>query len=100
MLAIFDRLDGCARGNRTHFIHTGTDAFNLLIDGIRDAETTIDITTYVLSHDAIGRRVVKELSRRARDGVEVRLLLDAVGSFGKKTLYMLELEKAGGKIEA
>lgn len=88
-----------SKGNRTQFIYTGRDAFSTLIDAIRNASTSIDITTFILSHDAVGRRVVKELAIKARQGVEVRLLIDAVGSWGKKTLYMLELEKAGGSIE-
>ncbi len=87
------------RGNRSSFLHTGIDAFKTLIREIQEAKESIDIATFILSHDAIGRRIVKELSKKSREGVEVRLLLDAVGSFGKKTLYMLELEKAGGRIE-
>lgn len=88
-----------ARGNRSTFLCDGTEAYDALVDSIKQANSSIDITTFILSHDAVGRRVVKELAQRAREGVTVRLLVDALGSFGKKTLYMLELEKAGGKIE-
>ena len=88
-----------SKGNRTEFQKSGVEAFEALVSEIRAARETIEITTFILSHDAIGRRIVRELSQRAKAGVEVRLLLDAVGSFGKRALYMLELEKAGGKIE-
>lgn len=88
-----------ARGNRTRFLGDGTIAFDALIESIQAAKSSIDIATFILSHDAVGRRVVKELSKKAREGVEVRLLLDALGSWGKKALYMLDLEKAGGRIE-
>ncbi|EDY85113.1 hypothetical protein VDG1235_4748 [Verrucomicrobiia bacterium DG1235] len=88
-----------ASGNTTRFLPKGTDAYDVLIDSIQSAKTSIDITTFILSHDAVGRRVIKELSKKAKEGVEVRLLLDAIGSWGKKTLYMLDLEKAGGRIE-
>lgn len=87
------------KGNRTRFIHTGTDAYEELVEAIQAAKESIDITTFILSHDAVGRRIVKELARRAKEGVRVRLLVDAIGSWGKKTFYMLELEKAGGTIE-
>jgi len=83
-----------SKGNRTETQPTGVHAFKSLIREIRATQESIEITTFILSHDAIGRNVVKELSRRAQAGVEVRLLLDAVGSFGMKTLYMLELAKA------
>ena len=88
-----------AKGNQTKFIPDGTDAYDVLIDSIQSAKSSIDITTFILSHDAVGRRVVRELSKRAKEGLEVRLLLDALGSWGKKAFYILELEKAGGKIE-
>jgi cardiolipin synthase len=88
-----------SKGNRTEFQQTGVQAFESLIHEIQQATTSIEIATFILNHDAIGRRIVRELSQQAQKGIEVRLLLDAIGSFGKKTLYMLELEKAGGKIE-
>lgn len=87
------------RGNRTRIHATGEQAYRALLHEIRHATSSIEITTFILSHDFVGRQVVKELSKKARAGIEVRLLLDAVGSFGKKTLYMLELEKSGGRIE-
>lgn len=88
-----------ARKNTTRFLPDATDAYDVLIESIQAANSSIDITTFILSHDAVGRRVIKELSKKAREGIEVRLLIDAIGSWGKKTLYILELEKAGGKIE-
>jgi len=88
-----------AQGNRTQFISNATDAYDVLIESIQNAKSSIDITTFILSHDAVGRRVVKELSKKAREGIQVRLLLDALGSWGKKTFYILDLEKAGGRIE-
>lgn len=88
-----------SKGNRTEMQLTGVQAYRSLIREIQAARESIEITTFILSHDAIGRNIVKELSLKASAGVEVRLLLDAVGSFGMKTLYMLELAKAGGRIE-
>ncbi|MEM9158947.1 MAG: phospholipase D-like domain-containing protein [Verrucomicrobiota bacterium] len=85
-------------GNRTKFLHDGIDAFDTLVEEIRTAEKQICITTFILSHDAVGRRIVKELAEKAKQGIEVRLLVDGLGSFGKKTFYIL-LTKAGGKIE-
>ncbi|OUW16355.1 MAG: hypothetical protein CBD18_07030 [Opitutales bacterium TMED158] len=88
-----------SKGNRTEFQKSGVEAFEGLVSAIRAAKSSIDITTFILSHDTIGRTVVHELSQRAREGISVRLLLDAIGSWGKKTMYMLELENAGGRIE-
>ena len=70
-----------------------------MLQEIRDAKSSIEITSLILSHDPIGRRVVKKLSKKAKSGVEVQLLLEPVGSWGKKSLYMRELEESGGRIE-
>ena len=72
------------RGNRTRVQATGEQAYRELLQEIRDAKSSIEITTFILSHDSIARRVVKELSKKAKSGVEVRLLLDALGSWGEK----------------
>ena len=63
------------RGNQTRIQATGELAYRELIQEIRNATSNIEITTFILSHDSIGRRVVKELSKKAKSGVEVRLLL-------------------------
>lgn len=88
-----------ATANETQFLPNAVEAFDIFIKSIQKAQHSIDITTFIISHDSVGRRVIKELSKKARQGVKVRLLVDAIGSWGKKTFYMLELEKAGGRIE-
>jgi len=88
-----------ASGNSCRFLSDPTQAYETLVGSIRSAAKSIDIATFILSHDAVGRSIVRELSQKAKQGLEVRLLVDAVGSFGKKALYMRELEKSGGQIE-
>ena len=52
------------RGNRTRVQATGEQAYRENWQEIRDAKYSIEITTFILSHDSIGRRVVKELSKK------------------------------------
>lgn len=75
-------------GNRTQVQATGEQAYRELLQEIRDAKSSIEITTLILSNEPIGRRAVKELSKKAQSGVEMRLFLDPIGSWGKKSLYM------------
>jgi cardiolipin synthase len=44
------------------------------------AASRLDICTYILGDDAFGRKAVQHMIERARNGVEVRLLLDGVGA--------------------
>lgn len=65
---------------------------------IRAARTRISISTYILSPDAVGRGLVALLAERARAGVEVRLLVDAVGSWGTPLRLCRQLRAAGGQV--
>ena len=60
----------------------GHDTLEALHAEILAARHRIHISTYILSPDAVGREIMSLLVRRAREGVEVRLLVDAVGSWG------------------
>ncbi len=85
-------------GNRVTFITSGEEAFAHLERGIREAKHTIHIMTFILARDATGRRIIKLLAQRAREGVKVRLLLDALGCFPSSRGFCDPLRKAGGEV--
>ena len=85
-------------GNRVQFIASGEDAFAHLEQGIREAKHTIHLMTFILARDATGRRIVKLLAQRAREGVKVRLLLDALGCFPSSRGFCDPLRQAGGEV--
>ncbi|MDR2991883.1 MAG: phospholipase D-like domain-containing protein [Burkholderiaceae bacterium] len=67
-------------------------ALGALIDS---AQRTLDICTYVLARDAVGRAIAHKLAERARAGVRVRLLVDAIGSWRAPHVYSDLLRSAG-----
>ena len=85
-------------GNRVHFVVTGEDMFAELAQRIREAQHSIHITTFILGHDETGKKLVKLLAARAREGVKVRLLLDAVGSLFTSRHFVKPLREAGGEV--
>lgn len=76
----------------------GHDTLEALHTEILAARHRIHISTYILSPDAVGREIRSLLVRRAREGVEVRLLVDAVGSWGTPMRLGRTLVKAGGQV--
>lgn len=76
----------------------GGDTLAALHAEILAAKHRIHLSTYILSPDAVGREIISLLVRRAREGVEVRLLVDAVGSWGTPTRLCRPLLKAGGQV--
>ncbi|MEN9403476.1 MAG: Major cardiolipin synthase ClsA [Verrucomicrobiota bacterium] len=85
-------------GNRLHFLTNGEDAFNQLEKAILEARECIHIMTFILGKDAVGRRLVELLARRAREGVKVRLLLDALGCFPTSGSFCDPIRQAGGEV--
>jgi cardiolipin synthase len=97
---VFTRDGACPPigGNRVRFLTNGEDSFAALEQGIREAKQSIHLMTFILGHDAVGRRIVKLLAERAREGVKVRLLLDALGCFRTSGRFCNPLRDAGGEV--
>ena len=66
---------------------------------IARAETSVNIEAYIFQKGEVARRFVEALAERARAGVQVNLVLDAIGSFASWDSYFKELTDAGGRVE-
>lgn len=68
---------GSYRSLRIH--EDGSEALRALHELIDSATHTLDLCTFVLGRDPAGDAICERLVRRARDGVQVRLMVDGVG---------------------
>jgi len=76
-------------------LRSGQEAFPAMLDAIRGAQRRVHLEMYIFKDDVIGREFQQAFIERARFGVEVRVLLDGVGSFGLPTRFRDELRAAG-----
>ena len=67
-------------GNRLTLLQNGDQYFSAMLGAIRGAKRTINFEGYIFYSDAVGRAFRDALIERARAGVEVRILLDGIGS--------------------
>jgi len=67
-------------GNRVEVLVTGDEAYRPMLDAIRGARRHINLQTFILANDAVGREFLDALVERALAGVEVRVLFDRFGS--------------------
>jgi cardiolipin synthase len=67
-------------GNRITPLDNGDEAYPAMLEAVGSAETSISLTTYIFDNDRWGRRFVEALSAARDRGVEVRVLIDAVGA--------------------
>lgn len=89
---------------------TGTNTTTLLIDGretydamytaIDSAEKYILFQSYILRNDDTGRLFAEKLIAKAKQGVQVNVIYDQVGSLGLDDSFIKSLEDAGVKIKA
>lgn len=76
----------------------GKSKIENLIKDIRNAKQSINLAYYIFASDKVGKRVMKELCEKAREGVKVKLLYDSVGSIRSKRRFFAQLVKAGGEV--
>lgn len=86
-------------GNHVHLYHEGSPAFEAMLAEMSRAHHHIHAEFYIYQPDEIGRRFLQVLIDKARSGVEVRLLYDAIGTRKFMRLPWQELQKAGGQFK-
>jgi cardiolipin synthase len=82
-------------GNRLELIETGQERFNLLLQLIGGAESSIKMLMYMFNPDRDGDAVRNALTEAAKRGVEVSLLIDGFGSAATSDFFN-DLAAAGG----
>jgi len=82
-------------GNQVALFNNGDQFFPAMLDAIESAEHSITMEQYIFWEGKVGRRFAEAFAEKARSGVQVKLLLDAVGSstLGEPIIKILE---AGG----
>ncbi len=85
-------------GNRVSPLRGGAETFPAMLEAIAKAEDYVHLEVYILHSDRIGKRFRDALVERARAGVSVRLLYDAIGSIGLDDGYLDSLRAAGVEI--
>ncbi|MDR1572428.1 MAG: cardiolipin synthase, partial [Clostridiales Family XIII bacterium] len=83
--------------NRISIITDGIHMFDALLDDIGKASYSVNVEYFIVKNDAVGRRLVSALTEKARQGVETRLLIDAMGGGQFSERDMDEFRAAGGK---
>ncbi|MSR47524.1 MAG: cardiolipin synthase [Planctomycetes bacterium] len=87
-------------GNVAELLTDNELTFERIEAALRSAQKVIWAEYYIIRNDETGRRFLELLAERARAGVEVRLLYDALGSIGIDAHLLEGIVAAGGKARA
>jgi cardiolipin synthase len=85
-------------GNEVTFLHNGRDKFEALLRELKKARNFIHLEYYIFAEDNIGNQVKEILKEKASKGVEVRLIVDDVGSWELKSTFFDEMWDAGVEV--
>ena len=86
-----------SQNNSVEFITDGRQMFDTMMQDIMSARETINIMFFIVKNDETGRQFIDALTQKAREGVEVRLLLDSMGSRQINDRVLRDFLDAGGK---
>lgn len=86
-------------GNSINIYYDGRDKFEQLIYDLEHAEKFIHIQYYIFKRDILGKKIISILEKKAAEGVEVRFLVDSMGSYTITKKLMKKFTDNGGKFE-
>lgn len=84
-------------GNQVTFYHEGNSALHDIRAAITQARHHVHLEYFIVQPDETGRAMLELLAEKAKEGVQVRLMYDAMGSRRLNRKVLQPLRDAGGK---
>lgn len=81
--------------NRIDFFTDGNEKFDALIEDMKASQDFIHIQYYIIKNDVLFERIHKVLVQKAKEGVEVRILFDAMGCRSVRHSFWKKLQQEG-----
>lgn len=86
-------------GNKITLLHNGNGIFPPMLKAIREAKKTVNFEAFIFHTDGISDQFLEAFSERAKAGVQVRIILDGIGSgLGLDNDALKRLTDAGCKV--
>ena len=83
------------RGNAIRPLAGGDEAYPAMLEAIQGARRSIALQSYIFDSDAVGREIAQALIDAHERGVQVRVLIDSVGSKYSRPPIVRMLHRAG-----
>ncbi|MGG1876128.1 cardiolipin synthase [Paenibacillus cisolokensis] len=86
--------------NHVEIFTDGKEKFDRLFQDIEEAKEYIHLQYYIIRRDQLGKKLIAALTRKAKEGVKVRVLYDELGSRKLTKGFFKKFREAGGEAEA
>ena len=84
--------------NRVKILVNGKMTFEHIIAELEKAQKHIHLEYYIIDDDHIGNEIRRILIRKAKEGLEVRVIYDDVGCWSLSKEYIMSLKNAGARV--
>jgi len=85
-------------GNRAVLLQDGPATYEAMFAAIASARDHINMETYILEDDEVGRRFADALLRKQAEGVQVHLIYDSVGAISTSRAFFNRLRDSGIRV--
>lgn len=85
------------QNNKVDILTDGRDKFETLLRDLENATESINIMYFIVKNDEVGQKLIEVLTKKAREGVAVRFLMDSMGSRHINDRVLADFIAAGGK---
>lgn len=89
-----------SQNNTVDIYDDGKSTFEAIVEALKEAKSFIHIEYYIFENDKTGSAIAQILREKAQQGVEVRMIVDDVGSWSLKNSFFREMRAAGVEIHS
>jgi cardiolipin synthase len=83
------------KGNKVTLLADGKAAYAAMFKAIQNAKDHINLETFIIEDDEVGRKFADLLLQKQAEGVQVNLIFDSVGSFSTPASFFKRLRDGG-----
>jgi cardiolipin synthase len=83
------------KGNKVTLLNDGQATYAAMFHAIKLAKDHINLETFIIEDDEVGRTFADLLLQKQAEGVQVRLIYDSIGSLDTPTAFFQRLRSAG-----
>src|SRR5690625_4611788 len=89
-----------SQNNDVKIFTDGTKKFSALIKDLESAKDHIHLLYYIIRHDQLGTKIADTLIKKAKEGIEVRVLYDDMGSRSLSIQFIRRVTDVGIQVDA
>jgi len=86
------------KGNKVTLLIDGPATYAAMFEAIRSAKNHINLETFILEDDEIGKKFTDLLLRKQAEGIQVNIIYDSMGSFTTSESFFQSLRDKGIRV--